>query len=341
MEQQDTMKKHGAIAILDMLGTKSKWREEAATDFLNSIQSLYNELDEIHMSIQKFESIDAVKNLEFYKIMQNFENKQKELEQGKSSSDDENQLSLSNFFTKFLRIEISTFSDTIIIALYPEVGLEAFDSILLHIMGYVLIVLFRMAFLKTIYLRGTISVGTFYLLKKSNKLMLIGPAVNEAAESYESTNWIGISTSPSASLTLEQDTKIFDAYISLKKTIDSLDDKNKERINKLQHEQKKVFDLLYAFAEVLNEWKKFYIQYDIPNKNGIESDGWALAWPLINNHDSKTIFYVLNQELEFTKFQNKTIGYDIYSKRRNIRRFYNFCTSKNDDINLDAFKTLT
>jgi hypothetical protein len=331
------MKKHGAIAFLDMLGTKSKWREDVATDFLNNIELLYKELDGMHASIKKLETIETVKNFEFYKILQNFENKQKEFKQKSVPSDDGNKLSLADFFSKFLRIEISTFSDTIIIALYPDVDLKVFDSLLLHIMGHILIFLFRSALLKKIYLRGTISVGTFYLLRKdTNKLMLIGPAVNEAAESYESTNWVGISTSPSASLTLEQDTRIFDDYSSFKSTIDNLEKENRERINQLRPEQRKVLDLMYTYAELLEEWKKIYIQYDIPNKNGIENDGWALAWPLIQNDDSETIFNILNHELDFTKYQNRTVGYDVYLKRRNTRRFYSFCSNKSTKINLAA-----
>jgi hypothetical protein len=46
-----------------------------------------------------------------------------------------------------------------------------------------------------IYLRGCISIGTFYL---ASKRLIIGPAVDEAAEYHNMPEWVGISAAPSA-----------------------------------------------------------------------------------------------------------------------------------------------
>ncbi len=47
-----------------------------------------------------------------------------------------------------------------------------------------------------IFFRGALSFGKFIFLSKENIVM--GPALNEAAEWYESTDWIGIILTPSA-----------------------------------------------------------------------------------------------------------------------------------------------
>lgn len=57
---------------------------------------------------------------------------------------------------------------------------------------------FLTAILENFFFRGAISLGKFY---QSNR-MVIGPAVDEVAEYYKLPNWIGISTSQSASSVL-------------------------------------------------------------------------------------------------------------------------------------------
>jgi hypothetical protein len=41
------------------------------------------------------------------------------------------------------------------------------------------------AFFNKIFLGGIISTGKFFILKRKNGILLIGPAVNEAAQCYE------------------------------------------------------------------------------------------------------------------------------------------------------------
>ena len=54
--------------------------------------------------------------------------------------------------------------------------------------------------LKGVYLRGVISIGKFY----QSQNLIIGPAVDEAAEWYTNIEWIGVSAAPTAHFILEK-----------------------------------------------------------------------------------------------------------------------------------------
>jgi hypothetical protein len=212
------------------------------------------------------------------------------------------------------KIEVSVFSDTVVLALYGDDELSRVfpDSFLIYMTGFFLIPIFRKSFVNEMYLRGTLSVGEFHLYKGKLGLSLVGPAVNDAAQSYESTSWIGISTSQSASLTLEQERKgssferdavaITTSYKGLKANLQA------------------ILDLI----------KSSFIRYDIPRKDGTERKGWALAWPTFFD---KGAYYtrrdqvnrVFEKELSYKKYQESPIGYDIYNKFKNTRFFYDYC----------------
>lgn len=331
------LKRHGAIAFVDILGTKTKWREEVASDFLKKIELLYDELDEIYRGIRKIGDIEELEKFKFYEALEILEKKSKEttsktlkVKKGKSPR------SLSLFFKEYLQIEVSTFSDTLILALYSEIIDEEhrIDWLLLHLLAIILAQLLRSAFMREIYLRGSLSIGTFYILKKEpNKLMLIGPAVNEVAETYGSTNWIGISTAPSSSLTLEQDTNFLKWHDKLRISIGELCKRKNKIKRKLPAEHSALLDFLCVFVEYVDELKKIFIQYDIPTKNGNEKCGWAIAWPLLRDN-AKEVELKLFDTLDFRKFQKNTIGYDVFLKFRNTQKFYNFCIKKGLNINL-------
>jgi len=106
-----------------------------------------------------------------------------------------------------------------------------------------------------------VSIGKFFIDKGSNGILLVGPAVNDAAQSYDTINWIGISTSQNASLTLEQD-KSLDNFLEASTKITA--SSNGFSIN-----LRSGIDLI----------RSSFINYDIPRKDGIEKKGWALAWP--------------------------------------------------------------
>ena len=57
---------------------------------------------------------------------------------------------------------------------------------------------------KGIYLRGSIGIGVIYK-GQGKKLIAVGPTVDEVAENYESSNWIGITTNPSLSPLFDND----------------------------------------------------------------------------------------------------------------------------------------
>jgi hypothetical protein len=84
---------------------------------------------------------------------------------------------------------IIAFSDTIILAAACEDPVAS-----IPLMAEIVCRPFILALMKSIYLRGVISLGKFH---GSDRLM-IGPAVDEAAEWYTQPDWIGVSAAPSA-----------------------------------------------------------------------------------------------------------------------------------------------
>jgi hypothetical protein len=95
-----------------------------------------------------------------------------------------------------LGYNIAAFSDTVIITL------KCTDDPAAHVPLVAKIVSepFFFALVNGIYLRGVIAIGKFY---QSNTLV-IGPAIDEAAEWYTQPEWMGVSTAPSASFGLSR-----------------------------------------------------------------------------------------------------------------------------------------
>ena len=99
------------------------------------------------------------------------------------------------------RLRFVAFSDTIIISLPVETRPVGSDRGRIPLwwtiisMGEVLIRLFRQSLGHRFYFRGCLSTGRFF----RSENMIIGPAVDEAAEYYTLPEWCGISASPSAS----------------------------------------------------------------------------------------------------------------------------------------------
>lgn len=87
------------------------------------------------------------------------------------------------------------FSDTVIVTYLGKDPTELLSYMSLH-----LTYPFCHALLQKIFFRGSISIGKF---RRSDN-MIIGPAIDEAAECYENYNWIGITLSPSARDIIEQ-----------------------------------------------------------------------------------------------------------------------------------------
>lgn len=95
-----------------------------------------------------------------------------------------------------LDYNISAFSDTVIITLKCKDDPAAHVPLVAKIVSEP----FFYALVKGIYFRGVIAIGKFYL----SDTLVIGPAIDEAAEWYTQPEWMGVSTAPSASFGLSR-----------------------------------------------------------------------------------------------------------------------------------------
>lgn len=95
-----------------------------------------------------------------------------------------------------LDYNIAAFSDTVIITL------KCTDDPAAHVplVSKIVSDAFFFALIKGIYFRGVIAIGKFY----QSKTLMIGPAIDEAAEWYTQPEWMGVSAAPSASFGLSR-----------------------------------------------------------------------------------------------------------------------------------------
>jgi hypothetical protein len=153
----------GLIAVIDILGTKGMWLrnnpKKVSKGFLNIINSINS-----------------------YKL---------NIEDGLYGP----QLN-SNF-----KLTTYSFSDTIIVILTENSSLESRTikniSEAIMLLGTVLSIVMAVAIEQGLYMRGSISFGTFYRDPESNNPIIIGRAIDEAAEWYDKAEIIGIYCSPS------------------------------------------------------------------------------------------------------------------------------------------------
>jgi hypothetical protein len=180
--------KYGLIVFMDVLGTKGIWQHaKDSKSYLEAWKSLYFMLDIISQCLNSYS------NISFNEISTE---KQPEYE-----------------------FDSATFSDTAILTLSILNNGDLMTGF--ELLGKILIQIFLDAIKCGLFFRGIISVGKFYKLKTSTyvvagmppppetsypirKLIVIGPAVDEAAECYDKSKWIGISTRPSASVELDK-----------------------------------------------------------------------------------------------------------------------------------------
>lgn len=138
------------------------------------------------------------------------------------------------------KLKLTAFSDTIIIT--AAVQKESMLSMLIRLF-YVLSKIIIEGFKRKFHFRGCISLGEYYHTEE----LIIGPAVDQAAQYYTMPEWIGISAAPSTNLFLR---KIFGER-TLHPTLDSI--------------QRTIISTHFKI-------------YDIPIKNGVERKGMALNW---------------------------------------------------------------
>ncbi len=234
----------GIIVLLDALGIKGIWNRKNPAEVLNTWASLQEEY---------------TKGIE----------------------------SLRNEFTAhgyFERLRFQAFSDTIMVSLPvkkrgvgSDRGRNPFWWTIMS-MGELLNKLFRISILSHFYFRGCLSAGRFY----RSENMIIGPAVDEAAEYYRLPEWSGISTCPSGS------------------------------------------KILTDAEEMKASLYDFFIQSDIPLKNMIEKNGWALNWPKSHSEDQTE-----NQKLRQILYDESRManGISAYFKIKNTLDFYHWVTS--------------
>jgi Mrr N-terminal domain len=230
--------KKGIIILLDVLGTKGKWKTTENAE----ISKLWNILTDTLS--------DAVN----------------EALEGKNH-----------------RLTLLTFSDTIMIIVETlETKMVLVDLASSLRAPLVVSMMIGMP------LRGCITTGEFH----RDATLIVGPAIDEAAEYYDLPQWIGISSSPSANKIIE------DIYNSKKDAV-----------------------------------KDIFFKCDIPLKNSIEQNAWALQWA----KESDKVVLETSKSLETSKLQTpkytdtmhimnnhleKSYPIDVALKWRNTYKFY-------------------
>jgi hypothetical protein len=244
----------GVVVLLDALGTKGIWNRLDPKEIINNWRSVS---DDIQKSIvPKHEKVRRAWN----------------------TAIDKEKVGLP-----MGGCEVKIFSDTVFITLVGE------DPINVELMGAYLTGPFCRAFLKRIFFRGVVSVGQFY----KSETLLLGPAVDEAAEWYAHPNWIGISAAPSAKYLIEQNSnsnKNFEAG--------TLDDSD------------------------------IFVKYDIPLKNGVDKNGWALAWPIHLNEYSGDKKYLKDRVVLLQCFAGQSISLEAAPKYKNTLDFFDLVMEK-------------
>jgi hypothetical protein len=108
----------------------------------------------------------------------------------------------NSYVAKNFRLKINkiSFSDTMIITATTRRRTNKREHLLIGIAD-ILMSLMNSSFDMGIYIRGCISLGNFYI---ASHRMIIGPAIDEAAEYYTMAEWVGISAAPSAHYALNK-----------------------------------------------------------------------------------------------------------------------------------------
>ena len=171
--QHNFDKRYGVITILDALGTKGSWKDKEKMERLRNWSSITDELDDfLYTKANEIIKVQPVYGQELD-----------------------------------LRYDLAIVSDTIFLLCSIKTTNEVSPQLLKNSIAFiaaVLTVFFPKFMKKGIYLRGSMGIGVFYK-GQGKKLIAVGPTVDEVAENYESSNWIGITTNPSLSLLFDND----------------------------------------------------------------------------------------------------------------------------------------
>lgn len=247
---------------MDILGTRGIWQSEHAQSYLASWESLNFTMDAIIQDMNSYENISC-----------------NEITTTKQAK---------------YEIDISTFSDTIIITLSVAGKQNIVTG--LSLIGSIIMQLFFWGLKDKLLFRGVISIDKFYALKTSSylfagmpisesfsptkKFLFIGPAVDEAAKCYDDSDWLGISSMPSATANLNEIDSNADAM-------------------------------------------KYFVKLDI-TKYGVKENGWALAWPRYDtlqnslNPTNESHIQYLEEQKSLYRDDKK-----VFPKYDNTIKFYN------------------
>lgn len=194
---------------------------------------------------------------------------------------------------KNIELNLSThfFSDTIMMIITPEKNADKIDY--LKRCSFLISSVIIKGIDLGILLRGTISFGKFYESGYDKHSFTIGPAIDEAADWYNSISLIGSICSPSVGLSL-------DAYTA-------------------RHPDKSI--------------SKYFIKHPILLKNKSTYNGWTLSWPvMIHYYLGQVTSMDSNQDLSqnlrenkswlLDKFSNLSIGVNDFEKFENTIKLY-------------------
>ena len=115
---------------------------------------------------------------------------------------------------------------------------------------------------------------------------------------------VGISTTPSASLILNQKQQEIEKFTT--------------RLLKYSYD-----DVTPEVVRFTNNIKNSFIPYNVPNKDEYKKE-FAIAWPLMNQYTNE-IIKIIEQNLKNNKLKQKSRKDDVYLKFKNTKDFYNFC----------------
>ena len=132
-----------------------------------------------------------------------------------------------------------------------------------------------------LYLRGVIPIRKFYQTRNS----IIWPAVDEAADWYTNTEWIGVSAAPTAHFILEK------------------------------------FGETGGEADQITN---FFIKYDVPTKVNSTEKMWVVNWPKLykdfpTQRDGMTV-----KALILNRFADRAVSVSAFPKFSNTLKFVDY-----------------
>lgn len=240
----------GIVAVLDILGYKGIWQREKLTDVIENHNKIISATEN---------KIDTAIDKTLNKI--NSKNKRTR----RTSKEDD------------LIITINTISDTVIITCRGK--RESLND-KINFIGNYLSEIYKIGLENKLLFRGAISIGEFYEYVEKN--ILIGPAIDDAAEWHQMANWSGILFTPTA--------------------------KNKINLNAIQN--KKEIPLMYT------------VPHEVPLQNGKLDTyviNWAYGYK--NNHlkEKRSLEYI--KSLFYSAYENVNIDKTIEVKYSNTEKF--------------------